>query len=152
LIIVIYQLRLLTTWGDEFYIGLNGIELFDNHDQLIRLKPHNLAAFPESVNVLPTVHNDPRVSNNLIDGVNDTNSAYHMWLTPQLPNRLVRVFFVFDTAIFVSKIVIYNYRKTPERGVRHVSISVDDLMIFEDQVPISDAEETGILCANLRDV
>lgn len=32
----------------------------------------DLAAFPESVNILPAVKGDPRTSENLIDGVNDT--------------------------------------------------------------------------------
>jgi hypothetical protein len=32
----------------------------------------DLAAFPESVNILPTVEKDPRSSDKLIDGYNDT--------------------------------------------------------------------------------
>lgn len=35
---VIFQIRLLSTWGDEFYIGLNGIELYNRKDAQIRLK------------------------------------------------------------------------------------------------------------------
>lgn len=33
----------------------------------------DLAAFPESINILPMVDGDPRTSENLIDGVNDTD-------------------------------------------------------------------------------
>ncbi|KJH44951.1 hypothetical protein DICVIV_09027 [Dictyocaulus viviparus] len=50
-----------------------------------------------------------------------TFTAEQMWLTPMLPNRCARVFFVFDNPIAVSTIIIYNYRKTPTRGVRHIS-------------------------------
>ncbi|VDK58092.1 unnamed protein product [Gongylonema pulchrum] len=75
-------MRLHCTWGDEFYIGLNGIEFFDHRDQLIKLLPQNLAAFPESVNVLPNVNSDPRTSAKLIDGVNDTDKyAFLVFVT-----------------------------------------------------------------------
>lgn len=46
----------------------------------------------------------------------------NIWLTPMLPNHCARIFVVFDIPTFVSQIVIYNYRKTPERGVRHLSV------------------------------
>ncbi|VDL70634.1 unnamed protein product [Nippostrongylus brasiliensis] len=87
----IFQIQLLSSWGDEFYIGLNGIELFNRRNELIKVGPHNLAAFPESVNILPSVQGDPRVSLNLINGYNDTDRAEQMWLTPILPNRFARV-------------------------------------------------------------
>ncbi|VDM43879.1 unnamed protein product [Toxocara canis] len=147
----IYQLQLLSTWGDEFYIGLNGIEFYDHQDQLIKVHPQNLAAFPESVNILPTVNGDPRTSENLIDGVNDTASASHMWLTPVLPNRYARIFVIFDLPTYVSQIRIYNYRKTPERGVRHITISVDDLIVFSGEVPPSSQEKTALLAVSLRE-
>nr|CAD2203459.1 unnamed protein product [Meloidogyne enterolobii] len=148
----IFQLRLLSTWGDEFYIGLNGIELFNRQDKLIRLHPQNLAAFPESVNCLTSVKDDPRTSDKLIDGCNDTNKPYHMWLTPILPNSCARIFVIFDAPTYVTRIRIYNYRKTSARGVRHIAISADDLLLCSGaEVPASSAEATGILDIPLRD-
>ncbi|WKX88985.1 hypothetical protein Q1695_008549 [Nippostrongylus brasiliensis] len=141
----IFQIQLLSSWGDEFYIGLNGIELFNRRNERIKVGPHNLAAFPESVNILPSVQGDPRVSLNLINGYNDTDRAEQMWLTPILPNRFARVFFVFDVQVDVSAIIIYNYRKTPTRGVRHISVSVDDLIVYSGDVPASTADKTGVL-------
>uniref|UniRef100_A0A158P9I6 DUF4457 domain-containing protein n=1 Tax=Angiostrongylus cantonensis TaxID=6313 RepID=A0A158P9I6_ANGCA len=149
---VIFQLRLLSSWGDEFYIGLNGIELYDRQDKRINVGPHNLAAFPESVNILPSVEGDPRACLNLINGCNDTDRAEQMWLTPILPNRCARVFFVFDDLVAVSTIVIYNYRKTPSRGVRHISVSIDDIIVYSGDVPASTAEATGILEINIREM
>ncbi|KAK6048818.1 hypothetical protein COOONC_13677 [Cooperia oncophora] len=148
---IIFQLQLLSSWGDEFYIGLNGIELYDRRHERIKVRAHNLAAFPESVNILPAVEGDPRTSLNLINGCNDTDRAEQMWLTPMLPNRCARVFFVFDVPIAVSTFVIYNYRKTPARGVRHISVSVDDLIVYSGDVPASTAEKTGILEINFQE-
>ncbi|CAB3407540.1 unnamed protein product [Caenorhabditis bovis] len=148
----VFQLRLLSTWGDEYYIGLNGVELYDDRGRLIDVKLHNLAAFPESVNILPSIKNDLRVSDNLINGINDTDEARHMWLTALLPNRCARVFFVFDAPTYVAKIVVYNYRKTPERGVRHVSVTIDDLIVFSGEIPASTMDVTAKLEINLRDI
>eukprot|EP00081_Caenorhabditis_elegans_P012955 NP_491836.2 Protein KIAA0556 homolog [Caenorhabditis elegans] len=148
----VFQIRLLSTWGDEFYIGLNGIELYNRKGELMKIREHNLAAFPESVNILPNIKNDLRTSNNLITQPNDTDIARNMWLTALLPNRCARVFFVFDVQTYISKIVIYNYRKTPERGVRHISVTVDDLIIFSGEIPSSTATLTGNLEINLMDI
>lgn len=148
----VFQIRLLSTWGDEFYIGLNGIELYNRKGELIKIKENNLAAFPESVNILPNIKNDLRTSNNLITPPNDTDKAKHMWLTALLPNRCARVFFVFDVQTYISKIIIYNYRKTPERGVRHISVTVDDLIIFSGEIPPSTETITGKLEINLLDL
>uniref|UniRef100_A0A914I8Z4 KATNIP domain-containing protein n=1 Tax=Globodera rostochiensis TaxID=31243 RepID=A0A914I8Z4_GLORO len=148
----IFQIRLLSSWGDEFYIGLNGLELYNRQDMPIRLRPQNLAAFPESVNCLAGVSGDPRSSDKLIDGVNDTAKAHNMWLTPILPNSCARVFIIFDAPTFVTRIRIFNYRKTPGRGVRHIALSADDLLLCSGaEVPMSSAEKTGILDVSLRD-
>jgi len=36
---------LLTTWGDDFYIGLNGIEFFDDSTQHINILPESKIMF-----------------------------------------------------------------------------------------------------------
>lgn len=56
----------------------------------------DIAAYPESVNVLPDVQYDVRSSDKLIDGVNDTTDVSHMWLTPIIPSVVRLNFFKFS--------------------------------------------------------
>ena len=61
-----------------------------------------LAAYPESVNVLRDVHDDPRTSANLVNGVNDTDDARQMWLAPLMHNDINRIFLIFDAPTRVA--------------------------------------------------
>ncbi|CEF66327.1 Domain of unknown function DUF4457 domain-containing protein [Strongyloides ratti] len=147
----IYQFRLLSTWGDDYYIGLNGIELTGRDGKKIKLKAQNIACFPESVNILPNVANDPRVSTNLILDKPDNKRTCDTWLTPLLPNNTVRIFVIFDFPTYISDIIIYNYSKTPERGVKDIVILADDLIIFSGEVEQSKIGSVGILKIPLRE-
>jgi len=46
----------------------------------------DIAAYPESVNVLSDITSDVRTPDKLIDGVNDSTDGRHTWLAPILPN------------------------------------------------------------------
>lgn len=39
---VIFQLQLLTTWGDPYYVGMNGLEFYDQNDKKIPLSDNSI--------------------------------------------------------------------------------------------------------------
>jgi hypothetical protein len=70
-------LNILSTWGDPYYVGLMGLELFDEFGCPLPLPVVSadgrpaLWADPPDINVLPAYDSDPRVIETLVDGVND---------------------------------------------------------------------------------
>eukprot|EP00644_Phytophthora_capsici_P011954 jgi/Phyca11/106523/e_gw1.12.218.1 len=61
------QIEILSTWGDPYYVGLNGVEIFDHCGELVTFQDpvNQVTACPESINVLEEISDDPRVPKNL---------------------------------------------------------------------------------------
>ncbi|KAH7460743.1 Katanin-interacting protein [Phytophthora ramorum] len=125
------QIEILSTWGDPYYVGLNGVEIFDHRGELVRFQDPatQVTACPESINVLEENTDDPRVPTNLIDGVNFTCDDFHMWLAPFTPEQAHYVLLELGATIAVSMVRIWNYNKSRThtcRGVREARLILYD--------------------------
>jgi hypothetical protein len=117
-----------SSWGDRFFIGLNGIEVFNEKGENITGRNvSQIRADPSSICKLQGYEGDRRVVGNLINGRNNTVADSNIWLAPLLSDveRIERgrpnvVVVEYGKASRISGINFYNYMKTPQRGVREL--------------------------------
>ena len=132
----ILRFELLSTWGDEYYIGLHGIEVFDAAGKPIT--PKSIIASPPSINVLPEYDSDPRTADKLIDGVPCTCDELHSWLAPyDKGNDHYIDLELGEEPVTLAMLRVWNYNKSRAhsyRGARTVRGILDGVVIFSGEI------------------
>lgn len=93
-----------------------------------------MRADPADINVLPGIRNDPRVVENLVDGVNLTCDETHMWLAPFCKGADHLVYLTLPRITKIAMVRVWNYNESrihSTRGARNVTLSLDGKVIFK---------------------
>jgi len=135
----VLKFTIYSTWGDAYYVGLNGIELFDSKGNPIIIKDikSQVKADPADINILPGYGQDPRTIDKLFDGTYLTCDDLHVWLAPFTKGKEHIIEIDFKEVRTISMIRIWNYNKSrihSYRGVRDVLIQLDQQPIFLGEI------------------
>lgn len=83
---------------------------------------------------------DVRTVDKLINGKNNTYDDRNSWLAPYVDRKSKEngkkkanneIYFSFLAPIIISNINVWNYTKTPDRGVKELEIYIDENLIFK---------------------
>jgi len=129
----VLRIEILSTWGDTNYVGLNGLELFDQLGRLCVLTSRaadercsrciaSVHSFPSDINCLSQFGGppDPRAVTNLLDGCNFTRSDLHVWLAPH--RKALEDFITSDSDL-----------QEKETHLDRQTRSTGDMLRFEDE-------------------
>jgi hypothetical protein len=159
----VLKFEILSTWGDNYYVGLNGIDIFDENGYSLTSNIYktnyktniikSIRGNPSDINVLPEYNDDPRKIYNLIDGVNFTRDDLHVWLAPlgfmdkelkksecNDENSIANITITFEKETTLSMLRMFNYNKSrthSHRGVKNCRIYFDDKVIFDGEICIA---------------
>ena len=97
------KIKLIDNYGNKDYIGLSGIQFYDNNNKLI-----NIIQNKKDIKINETIINlkEKKILYNLFNNKNDTINPKYMFLTTNT-NAFINI--EFKQNIKISKIIFYNY-------------------------------------------
>ncbi|KAL3320556.1 hypothetical protein Ciccas_000760 [Cichlidogyrus casuarinus] len=137
----IVQINIYMAWGDHYYVGLDGLVIYDEKGEEIHIASTQVKAIPDSVNVLHNVANDSRTPDKLVDGI--VHGAEHSWLAPIFSDRINKVYVVFNEPKAITGIQLFNYSKNPDRGVKDFGLILDGKIVTRACLPIFSKKGKG---------
>ncbi|RWS22021.1 uncharacterized protein B4U80_10022, partial [Leptotrombidium deliense] len=131
----VMTIEMKSNWGDEDFIGLNGIEIFEvRNTDIVKIDK----VFCES---------DPNCDVSvLFDGVYRTHDNSHIWITSFNASNPIKIRVKFCEKITLLLIRVWNYNKSriySGRGVKHMEISLDNNVVFKGEIAKAFGELIG---------
>lgn len=124
----ILEMHITETWGDLFYVGLTGIEIYDSDGKQIPINLSKVTANPQDMNQMGGSGSDYRTLDKLFNGTNNTMDDHNMWLIPFNEGELHQIVIDLGKIHNISSIRFFNYNKSEEdalRGTRQVTMWLD---------------------------
>ncbi|CAH8623412.1 unnamed protein product [Schistosoma guineensis] len=137
----VYQFNIYSNWSNQFYVGLNGIQLLSDDGTIIPIHKNQIYTYPNSLNTHysnKSFYSHICTVDKLVDNLITKNYNFmskHCWLTSMIPNEVNKIFIVFHKPICIVGIRLWNYMRIPEYGVKEFTILIDDQLIFHGYLP-----------------
>ena len=78
----ILTINIIESWGDLFYVGLTGLEVWDDRGNPLNITNAMIDATPRGMNSIAGHGSDYRTLDKLINKQNNTLDDHNMWLIP----------------------------------------------------------------------
>ena len=113
------KIKLLDNYGNKDYIGLSGIQIYDNNNKLI-----NIIQNKKDIKINEAIINlkEKKILYNLFNNKNDTINPKYMFLTTNL-NAFINI--EFKQVFKISKIIFYNYNNNIYKDCATKGIFID---------------------------
>ena len=125
------KIKLLSNYGNFFFIGLTGINLIDKNNKIINIENAiSIGALPKDLRTIYNNKNDYRVFENIFSNFNNTIDENFMWLTIKNPIPYIEI--VFKKEMTLSRIDFWNFNEpfNLDKGVKDIEIVIDDKKKF----------------------